>query len=561
MTPRAVLHGLPPLSSPQRQPRVEVPSTRQREASPPPSTTLNDVSTPATAIRIPATSTPAPLSKEVAQDQTPVRPQRESSKKDQRGAPSQPPRTPGPSNQTAQPVDHSTPPPSHVEEEDTPRPRKTATPRKQRPQPRPGEDLRVPETIKDFVAPTQEDRQPREINNPPRELLKMVLHNTEINPTEGEPRTSPGPDLGDDLEHFADVAFVAMTAQQLSGAEIVKVFLGSWNFFAQADKGSHVADYNQAVAYRLRREQGTQRSTWIRSMVAVLPKLMHFNAWSASTWYHDDKFLVHPDAFTLPVTIATKFTNPYLGAVLYATMWEGKHPARRFLNSNHNMFCERILTGQFICFAYTIMRQALAKIVNGPSAFRDEFESSRSFYLQQFEDWKRLEQKPAPPECAVIDGRPVNSSAEAIKWMIAAQFKEAIARGQREHEIQRRKRSREQHAWGLPTPKRRSTERSFNAPDEDFEIDTGLILREVGNARQRTSRLVAETRNLRVENDQLNSGWTDIPGSQQTAYEGDSEGYYSGQHEEDESYEEELTSGAANEEIDGDELDAQEPEY
>lgn len=302
-------------------------------------------------------------------------------------------------------------------------------------------------------------------------------------------------------------------------------------------------------------------------MVTALPKLMHFESWGAPTWYHDNRFLVHPDSFSSPVTIANKFTNPYLGAVLYATVWEGKHPARRFFNSNHALFCERVLTGQFICFAYTIMKQALAKILYGPHAFRDEFEASRSFYLEQYEDWKRLEQKPAPPECAVIDGRPVNSSAEAIKWMIAAQFKEAIARGQKQNELQRRKRAREQHTLDQPTPKRRSTSASFHATDEDFEIDTSIILREVGKARQRTSQLVAETRNLRIENDQLNSGWTDIPGSQPSAYDGGSEAYYAAHHDlnsaqEDEVDEEDFTSGAmgneGTDENDGDDLIGQE---
>lgn len=284
MTPRAVLHSIPQLSPPPRptrQPRVEIPSTRQREPSPPPTpsniptpatpATAPTPATPATAIRIPVT--PAPLRKEISQDQTPVRPQQESPERGPQGAPSQPPHTPGLGNQ---PIDHSTPP-SHAEEEETPRPRQTATRQRQRPQPRPGEDLQVPEVIKDIVAPAEEERQSREINNPPRELLRMVLQNlganNNFNP-EGEPRTSPGPDLGEDLEHFADVAFVAMTTHQVSvwktypvrkmvwtysfayapfleGAEIVKVFLGSWNYFAQAEKGSHVADYNQAVTYRV----------------------------------------------------------------------------------------------------------------------------------------------------------------------------------------------------------------------------------------------------------------------------------------------------------------------
>ncbi|RPA76117.1 hypothetical protein BJ508DRAFT_311334 [Ascobolus immersus RN42] len=438
--------------------------------------------------------------------------------------------------------DDSTPTPRPTTEANpsspsTPRPLTQATR-----QVRPDDELAVPDELKGLVNQDKTEL-PYDIQTPPRDFLQVVLKNpkgkTKAKYRELEaPRTSPGPE--DDDEDFKRKDYVPMTPQQddvwrqypvrkmvwlysfswaplCDPAELPTVFMKTWNFYAFREKGSHVADYNQAITYKLKREQGSYRSAWMRSMMKCLPKLLHFRRWNASFWLEGDRFLTHPRFKSEPVTIKTKFTNPFLGSVLYATLWAGKHAARRYCDGNHEQFCEWFLRGQLICFAYTMMKQSLKKLENVNSGFRDDFDVCREIFLKLWNDWKRLEKKPAPASCAVINGRPVGSSAEAIRLMVVTQFKEAIARGKRQREKARRKRPSEEQESSASKRIRMSDTNEEDIQDDNFEIDGHLVVSESNRARLHIQQLVQETKILRHRNDLDgldNNGWpsSEAPG-------------------------------------------------
>lgn len=455
---------------------------------------------------------------------------------------------------TPKPTSHANPSSST-----TPRPLTQATQPVRR---RPDDELAVPDELRGQVNQDKTEL-PYDIQAPPREFLQVVLKNpkgkTRAKYRELEtPRISPGPD-DDDEEDYKKKDFFPMTQHQedvwrqypvkkmvwlysfawaplCDPAELPTVFMKTWNFYAFREKGTHVADYNQAITYKvshhptskfvpaanlffqLKREQGSYRSAWMRSMMKCFPKLLHFERWNAAFWLEDDRFLAHPRFKSEPVTIKNKFTNPFLGSILYATLWAGKHAGRRYTDGNHEQFCEWFLRGQLICFAYTMMKQSLKKLAKGiNSGFRDDFDVCREIFLQLWNDWKRLEKKPAPASCAVINGRPVGSSAEAIRLMVVTQFKEAIARGEKRREKDKGKRSAEDQETPSPKKMRLSTTNSQDIDDDNFEIDGDLVSSESNRAKLHIQQLVQETKILRHRNelDGLdNNGWpsSEVPG-------------------------------------------------